>query len=133
MTLNITDPAFIFPGISLLFLAFTNRYLALASIVRQLNQIIDAGADKNREKQISNLETRIQLIKYMQAVGVMAFIFCILSMISLFFNDQTFGKLFFGFSLLSLLISLLISLVEILQSGQTLKIELQRTHIKPKK
>ena len=128
MTLNITDPAFIFPGISLLFLAFTNRYLALANIVRQLNKIIDQGEDENREKQISNLETRIKLIKYMQAVGVLAFIFCVLSMISLFIENQIFGRLFFACSLFSLLISLLISLIEILQSGQTLKIELQRTH-----
>lgn len=127
-TLNITDPALVFPGISLLFLAFTNRYLALANVIRQLNQIIDEKADPNREKQIANLETRIKLIKYMQTAGVLAFIFCVLSMSSLFLNNQLTGKLFFGLSLFHLLISLLLSLVEILQSGTTLKIELQRTH-----
>jgi len=45
MTLNITDPAILFPGISLLFLAYTNRYLALASIIRQLNKVIDEHYD----------------------------------------------------------------------------------------
>ena len=128
VTLNITDPALVFPGISLLFLAFTNRYLALANIVRQLNKFIDEKADENRAKQIANLETRIKLIKYMQAVGVLAFIFCVLSMTSLFLGNQLTGRIFFGLSLFNLLVSLLISLVEILQSGTTLKIELQRTH-----
>jgi len=70
MDMSITDPAFLFPGISLLFLAYTNRYLALASIVRKLNEIEESEFDQNREKQIESLHMRILLIKYMQVFGV---------------------------------------------------------------
>jgi len=63
MSLNITDPAILFPGISLLFLAYTNRYLALANIIRQLNKVIDDHFDENREKQIQDLLARVKLIR----------------------------------------------------------------------
>ena len=131
MTLNIVDPAFLFPGISLLFLAFTNRYMTLASIIRTLNTYIDKEEDANRIEQIRSLHLRIILIKYMQACGVIAFLFCIFSMLSIFLQSQTSAKTLFVSSLLFMAIALILSLIEILQSGQSLKIELDRTR-KPK-
>ena len=74
MTLNISDPAILFPGISLLFLAYTNRYLAIANIIRSLNKVINEQYDENRELQIQGLLFRIQLIRYMQLFGILAFI-----------------------------------------------------------
>lgn len=127
MELSLTDPAFLFPGISLLFLAYTNRYLALASIVRQLNQLVLNDPDTNRLKQIENLKLRIKLIKFMQLFGVLAFIFCIMTMTNLFFGQTKTALWIFSGSLLMMLISLLLALAEILQSGRTLDMELERT------
>lgn len=127
MNLNITDPAFLFPGISLLFLAYTNRYLTLAQVIRSLNTLTDEQFSTNRQKQIASLHLRVQLIKYMQAAGVVAFLFCIMSMASLVFNKQQLGELMFILSLISMVISLVLSLIEVLISGQSLKIELDRT------
>ncbi|MBT3505086.1 MAG: DUF2721 domain-containing protein [Piscirickettsiaceae bacterium] len=127
MTLNITDPAIMFPGISLLFLAYTNRYLALANVIRTLNKNIKKQDDKNRIKQIQNLHLRVNLIKYMQAFGVLSFLFCVFSMLSLFWQQQGVGEICFIISLVAIVISLLISLVEILKSGQSLQIEIDRT------
>lgn len=130
MTLSITDPAFLFPGISLLFLAYTNRYLALAGIVRSLNKNIDEDDFQNRIKQIDSLHIRILLIKYMQAFGVVAFLFCIFSMFALISSQQYAGEVLFMSSLASMTISLLLSLIEVLKSGQSLRIELERTHFR---
>jgi len=127
MTLSITDPAFLFPGISLLFLAYTNRYLALASVVRELNKNFSQDHDDNREKQIESLHTRILLIKYMQVFGVFAFLCCVLSMLALILEYQALGSVIFVISLALMSTSLLLSLVEILKSGQSLRIELDRT------
>jgi uncharacterized membrane protein len=127
MTLNITDPAIMFPGISLLFLAYTNRYLALANVIRTLNKNIKKQDDKNRIEQIQNLHLRVNLIKYMQAFGVLSFLFCVFSMLSLFWQQQGVGEICFIISLVAIVISLLISLVEILKSGQSLQIEIDRT------
>ncbi len=133
MTLSITDPAFLFPGISLLFLAYTNRYLALASIVRSLNTSFDDQDGENRVKQIESIHLRILLIKYMQAFGVVAFLFCIFSMFALISEQQDSGEILFIFSLVAMTISLFLSLIEVLKSGQSLKIELDRTHIRDRR
>lgn len=130
MSLSITDPAFLFPGISLLFLAYTNRYLALASIVRKLNEHGGVEFDENREKQIESLHMRILLIKYMQVFGVFAFLCCVLAMLSLVFSLQKIALILFVSSLVCMCASLCLSLKEILKSGQSLRIELDRTGAK---
>jgi len=127
MTLNITDPAIMFPGISLLFLAYTNRYLALASVIRTLNKDLKKQDQKNKIEQIENLHLRVNLIKYMQAFGVLSFLFCVFAMLSLFWQQQKLGEICFILSLGAIVISLLISMVEILKSGQSLQIEIDRT------
>ena len=130
MNLSITDPSFLFPGISLLFLAYTNRYLALASIVRSLNTNFDDQDIDNKAQQIEAIHVRILLIKYMQAFGVVAFLFCVFSMFALISHKQYTGELLFMASLTAMTISLLLSLVEVLKSGPSLKIELDRTHVR---
>ena len=127
MNLSITDPAFLFPGISLLFLAYTNRYLALASIVRKLNDHDVNEFDENREKQIESLHMRILLIKYMQVSGVLAFLCCVITMVTLIFSFEKVAAVLFVLSLVFMILSLLLSLKEILQSGESLRIELDRT------
>ena len=127
MNLNITDPAIMFSGISLLFLAYTNRYLALASIVRSLNKGLRNQAQENSIRQIQNLNLRINLIKYMQVFGIISFLFCVFAMLSLFWGNQILGEVFFVMSLITMILSLLISLSEILESGESLRIELETT------
>lgn len=128
--LKLTDPAFLFPGISLLFLAYTNRYLALANIVRHLNELVIGEPDKNRIQQIDNLKLRIKMIKYMQLLGVVAFIFCVLTMLSLYYSADAWAMHLFLVSLISMLLSLCFALFEILQSGKTLDMELERSRVK---
>jgi hypothetical protein len=130
MLLTITDPAIMFSGISLLFLAYTNRYLSLASVVRTLNKELMKDDGKNRIQQIRNLHLRIILIKYMQAFGVLSFLFCVFAMLMLFWQNQMLGEALFITSLVTMVISLVLSLIEIMMSGQSLKIELERTNVR---
>ena len=126
MNLNLTDPAFLFPGISLLFLAYTNRYITLAGIIRSLNQKVDETDATNLRAQIKSLHLRVQLIKYMQAAAVVAFICCICSMLALAMGNESIAASCFFASLLILLASLVMALIEILISGVSLKMELNR-------
>lgn len=130
MALNITDPAILFPGISLLFLAYTNRYLALANIIRQLNKAIGENYDDNREQQIRNLLARVRLIRYMQLFGILAFICCTISMSTLLLGQQSLGHIAFGSSMVCMLASLCIAFAEVAKSGDGLRIEIERTHPK---
>ena len=82
MNLEITTPAVLFPSVSLLLLAYTNRFLALASIVRQMDV---CTTDEYQMNQIKNLQKRMRYIKKMQYFGVASLLLCVVSMFFLFF------------------------------------------------
>lgn len=124
MTIDLTTPALLFPAISLLLLAYTNRFLAIAALIRQLKSSIDERNYSSKSKQISNLRKRLNLIIYMQAAGVSSILVCTVSMIFLFIGNEQAGQLSFAFSLFLMLLSLVISLYEILISSKALKVEL---------
>lgn len=117
--MNLTTPALLFPAISLLLLAYTNRFLTLAQVIRQLNISTDRGADLV-QRQLPGLKRRIGLTKHMQAFGVFSFLLCALSMLSLFLEAELPGKWLFGISILSLALSLMLSLVEVVISNEAL-------------
>lgn len=113
MTLNIETPALLFSATSLILLAYTNRFLTIAQIVRSLKKHYDENHTKSILLQIKNLNLRISLIRYMQLFGVLSLFLSVFAMLSLFLSQQIFGIYLFGASLLSLLISLGISFWEI--------------------
>jgi cellobiose-specific phosphotransferase system component IIC len=123
--LSITTPALLFPAITLLMLAYTNRFLAIAALVRKLHD--EYGKAEERKflhKQISNLRTRISMIRNMQALGVLSFLLCIICMYLIFREYDTASKWVFALSLLSLLTSLIFSLFEIILSTRAIDLEL---------
>ncbi|HTH31011.1 MAG TPA: DUF2721 domain-containing protein [Lacibacter sp.] len=133
--LSITTPALLFPAITLLMLAYTNRFLAIASLVRKLHAEYVKVEDRNLlHKQISNLRTRISLIRNMQALGVLSFLLCIICMYLIFREYDAASKWVFALSLLSLLTSLIFSLIEIILSTRAIDLvlsdmELERPNI----
>lgn len=124
MELTLTTPALLFPAISLLLLAYTNRFLALAGLVRNLKTQYQESLNPNLLGQISNLRTRILQIRNMQACAILSFFMCVLTMWLLYNGEQLIAKYSFGTSLLLLMISLFISLREIQISVKALEIEL---------
>ncbi len=125
MTIDLTTPALLFPAISLLLLAYTNRFLAIAALIRQLKSTLNSGNYATTGQQILNLRKRLNLIIYMQAAGVSSILFCTLSMLFLFISNEQAGQITFAISLFFMLLSLVISLTEILISSNALKIELE--------
>ncbi|GKU23822.1 DUF2721 domain-containing protein [Clostridium folliculivorans] len=113
MKLELTTPALLFTAISLLISAYTSRFATLAQLLRQLDLHYRKTPEKRILAQIKNLNKRIRLIKYMQTMGVFSFFLCVLSMLALFLNKQVIGQITFGISLVALLISLLLSLLEL--------------------
>jgi len=125
MEITFTTPALLFPAISLLLLAYTNRFLALANLVRKLHEQYKRGEEnKIILQQIHSLRRRIRLVRYMQGLGVFSFLCCVVTMYTIYINWMGLVKYEFAISLLSLLASLIISLVEITQSTKALELEL---------
>lgn len=125
MEITFNTPALLFPAISLLLLAYTNRYLALANLIRKLHDEYVRG-EKNHLllKQIKILRIRINLVRAMQTMGVFSFVCCVVTMYGVYQQWTVITKYVFALSLLSLLTSLIISLIEISQSTKALEWEL---------
>jgi uncharacterized Tic20 family protein len=127
MEISINTPALLFPAITLLMLAYTNRFLALAKLIRELHtkyKLINEEHDIIRE-QIKNLKRRLNLIRQMQFSGIFSFFLCVLSMLFVYFQQSEMAVVSFGASLFSLLLSLALSLNEISISTKALEIELK--------
>ena len=122
---DFATPALLFPAVTLLLLAYSNRFQGLASIIRTLCEKLSSGDQEGLIRQISNLRVRLVLIRGMQVFGIMSLIGCVLSMIALFLNMTLVAHIMFALSLILMLISLLFSLWEISISGNALKIELE--------
>ncbi|MBM3169524.1 MAG: hypothetical protein RLZZ207_272 [Bacteroidota bacterium] len=125
MELQLSTPALLFSAITLLMLAFTNRFLAIATLIRGLHK--NYLKDPDQEiivEQIHNLRRRLTLIKNMQLFGVFSFLLCVICMFLLFKGFTDAANWTFVISMVSLLISLGISLVEIQISTKALNLEL---------
>ena len=123
MVLDITTPAVMFPAISLLLLAYTNRFLALASIIRNMNV---CTIDEYELEQIKNLKLRMMYIRKMQYLGVFSLLLCVFSMLFIFLSFNILGETIFAISLLLMILSLIYSLAEIRISLQALDIHLNK-------
>ncbi len=125
MNLSIETPALLFSATSLILLAYTNRFLTIAQIVRGLKKSYEDNKNKSILLEIKNLNLRLKLIRWMQLFGVMCLFLSVFAMLLLFFDQQIISIYFFGASLLSLLISLAISFWEISISVHALKVHLE--------
>lgn len=113
MELTLTTPALLFPAISLLLLAYTNRFLTIATIIRNLHDRYKNEASDNLLGQIANLRYRTYLIRNMQIFGVLSLLVCVISMFALFAGWIAAGQWTFALALILMMVSMLISLREL--------------------
>lgn len=124
MEITLSTPALLFPAVSLLLLAYTNRFVTLANLIRTLHAKYQENPNSVLMGQIQSLRYRVNLIKLMQAAGVSSILVCVLCMFMLFAGLVLPGKVLFGISLLLMALSLTLSLREIWVSVEALNIHL---------
>ena len=124
MRIELSTPALLFPATALLLLAYTNRFLALSSLIRGLVADYRTTGDKTLVSQIQTLRHRVALIRRMQGCAVASMFICVLCMFTLFAGEAAIAKSLFGFSLIVLMGSLSFSLREIQLSTNALNIAL---------
>jgi hypothetical protein len=125
MELTLTTPALLFPTVSLVLLAYTNRFLAVAALIRKLAAQYKDDHNENVADQIKSLRLRVRLIRDMQMLSIFALLLSVVCMFSLFIGEIVLAKYVFSASLLSLMISLGMSLREIMISTHALAIQLK--------
>lgn len=124
MDITLTTPALLFPALSLLLLAYTNRYLSLAALVRRLFDDHQTSRNPKLLEQIGSLKTRLFLIKWMQTIGVLSMFLCTVTMLQIYINAVEWAHITFGVSLAMMITSLALSLIELHQSNAALHIML---------
>jgi hypothetical protein len=125
MQLTLSIPALLFPAISLSMLAYNARYLAIAGLIRQLHQKYQETASPAVGLQVKQLSKRLSIIKNMQAVAILSFLFSVITMFLIYIELDFWANLVFGVSLLALMISLVLSLIEVQLSTKALGIQLK--------
>lgn len=125
MELTLTTPALLFPAISLLMLAYTNRFIVLAQLIRELYAKYKENPDGATKGQLYNLKRRIVIIKNMQIFGALSFFFCVMCIFLIFFEFMFLADIMFGISLVLLLISLGLLVYELQISVNALNIQLE--------
>lgn len=124
--LTISTPALLFPAVSLLFLAYTNRFLHLAALVRQLHRDWTERQDDCLRAQIDNMRKRLALIRWMQLLGAVSILLCVVAMVAVMLEADFIGWFTFLAALLFMGGSLVCLILEIACSGGALKILLDR-------
>ena len=130
--LTLTTPSLLFSAVSLIMLAYTNRFLSYAQIVRTLKTEYDLHPSKITAAQIENLRSRLYLIRMMQILGIVSLLLSVVCMFLIYVGLQTFAVIVFAISLLSLIASLGISIGEIIICVRALELYLSAMeHRKP--
>ena len=123
--ISINTPALLFPAITLLMLAYTNRFLAIANRIRSLHENYPTMTIKHTAiRQIKSLRARLNLIRYMQGLGALSFFCCVLCMYFIYRTWLHAANIIFAASMITLLGSIILSFLEIQQSTKALELEL---------
>jgi peptidoglycan/LPS O-acetylase OafA/YrhL len=122
--LTLTTPALLFSAISLILLAYTNRFLAYAQVVRNLHATFKENPNLLLLGQIQNLRKRLQLTKIMQVLGISSLLLCVLCMFLIYVDYQIWAEILFGIALILLVLSLALSIREIQISVKALDLQL---------
>jgi len=120
-SVTLTTPALLFSAISLIMLAYTNRFLAYATVIRNLHDVYLNKRDESLLRQIKNLKLRLTLNRWMQIFGILSLLLCVLSMFLIYVQYKTPATWLFGIALLLLTISLSLLVKEIQISSEALK------------
>lgn len=124
MQLTLTIPALLFPAVSLTMLAYNARYLAISALIRQLHKQFEETQASPLKRQIESLRKRLNIIKNMQATAIGCFLLSAISMFLIYVEMNIWANIIFGISLILLMISLILSLIEVQLSTKALGIQL---------
>ncbi len=126
MDITLQTPALLFPALSLLYIGYTNKFLAIANLIRKLVDDYETRRDPQILWQIRSLRRRVALIRWMQALGIGSILFCVLTMFWVYEGWRATATAFFGTSLLLMIASLGFALVEIFLSAGALRMVLKK-------
>ncbi|WP_158847698.1 DUF2721 domain-containing protein [Algibacter sp. L1A34] len=119
--LTLTTPALLFSAISLIMLAYTNRFLAYAATIRDLHDKYRKKKDSVLMAQIENIKKRLYLTRSMQIFGISSLLLCVVTMFLIYIQQNAIAVWVFGLALIFLMASLSLLIIEIQISVKALE------------
>ena len=121
---SLVTPTLLFSAVSLIMLAYTNRFLSYAQLVRNLKDKYVKDRSEVTAAQIANLRKRLNLTRSMQILGISSLFCCVVSMFFCCISLRVTAIIIFGIALLLLISSLGLSIRELVISTRALEIHL---------
>ena len=125
MEFTLQTPTLLFSAISLLMLAYTNRFVVIANLIRELYTLHTNNPSDITFAQLVNLRKRMRIIRNMQVFGGLSFFFSVLSLLLILLEQSQFAQTMFAFSVVLLLVSLVLLRMELQISVNALNIQLK--------
>ena len=122
--LTLITPSVLFSAVSLILLAYANRFLAYAQLVRTLKDRYEQDRSAVTQAQIENLRKRLNLSRLMQVFGTVSLFLCVVTMFVIYIGLSLTAIWIFGLALLALIVSLALSIWEIIISSRALELYL---------
>lgn len=122
--LTLVTPSIMFSAVSLVMIAYTNRFLTYAQVIRNLAADHEKNPSNSHVRQIANLRKRLYMTRWMQILGIFSLFLCVICTFLVYINMQTAAAWLFGLALLAMIISLGVCIAEIQISVRALDIQL---------
>lgn len=120
--ITLATPALLFSAISLIMLAYTNRFIAYTQVIRSLKDRYDQKPTENIAAQIETLHKRLLLMRRMQRLGIGSLFLCVFSMFVIYIGLLHVAAYIFAIALILLVLSLAFSVWEIQISSQSIEL-----------
>ena len=126
MNIDYTVTALMFPAIPLMMAVYSNRFHSLSILIRQLHDehVYEKHIPPEWKKQFINLSGRINLLRWTILFASFGFLFNLLTVFALYFNEVFIARIIFGSCCLSMIISILFFIREIHISTNALKLHM---------
>ena len=119
-------PALLFPAIPIMLLVFSNKYTALAMLIRKLHILSQDNAIRHLSvERIQILSGRLLLLRWMQTFSSIAFLFNLITIFLGYNSFQTLALNFFGIAVIFLTIAIILFIIEAQQSHHALNLHIK--------
>ncbi len=115
-----------FPAIPLTMNIYSSRFHTLSNLIRELHDehVYENHIPPEWKKQFINLNGRINLLKLTIMFAAFGFLFNMLTVFALYFNEIFFARIIFASCCLSMIISIILFIREIQVSTNALKLHM---------
>ena len=118
MELGYSTIALLFPAIPLMFLVYSNTPTHVGARLRELFEAVSRGeVTGNEYKRVSEeaeyLAKRLSLLRSAQMLSGLTFLFNLLTLASIYMEQQVFAQYLFGCAVIIMMLSILLYLMEI--------------------